>query len=112
VYMDLVAHEQRTRRADIAIARVEQLYRFPADDVSEVVEQYKGLREVVWLQEEPENMGAWTFMQSRLESLLNGRMPLRYIGRPANASPAEGSAAWFAANQKAIVESAYLESER
>ncbi|MCA1553315.1 MAG: 2-oxoglutarate dehydrogenase E1 component, partial [Chloroflexi bacterium] len=107
VYVDLVSHEQRTQHADIALARVEQLYRFPADDIEEVIQQYKGLREVVWLQEEPENMGAWTFMQPRLEMLLNGRVPLRYIGRPANASPAEGSAAWFASNQKTIVESAY-----
>ncbi len=107
VFVDLVSHEQRRQRADIAIARVEQLYRFPGDDIEEVMQQYPSLREVIWLQEEPENMGAWSFMQPQLELLLDGRVPLRYIGRPANASPAEGSAAWFAANQKTIIESAY-----
>ena len=107
VYYDIVTHEQRRSRADIAIARVEQLYRFPLDDIEELIQQYGGLRDVVWLQEEPENMGAWTFVQPRLEKLLQGRASLRYVGRPPNASPAEGSAAWHAANQKAIVERAY-----
>ena len=107
VYYDIVTHEQRRSRADIAIARVEQLYRFPSDDIEELIQQYGGLRDVVWLQEEPENMGAWTFVQPRLEQLLQGRASLRYVGRPPNASPAEGSAAWHAANQKAIVERAY-----
>ena len=107
VYYDIVTHEQRRSRADIAIARVEQLYRFPLDDIEELIQQYGGLRDVVWLQEEPENMGAWTFVQPRLEKLLQGRAALRYVGRPPNASPAEGSAAWHAANQKAIIERAY-----
>ncbi|MEP7358984.1 MAG: hypothetical protein ABI847_17170, partial [Anaerolineales bacterium] len=64
-------------------------------------------REVVWLQEEPENMGAWQFMKANLETCLAGRLPLRYVGRPPNASPAEGSSALHALHQAALVEQAY-----
>ncbi len=112
VYVDLVSSEQRNASPSIAIVRVEQLYRFPSDNLQPILDSYPNLQEVVWLQEEPENMGAWTFMQPQLTALLAGHWPLRYIGRPANSSPAEGSAAWHAANQKTIVESAFkVESE-
>jgi 2-oxoglutarate dehydrogenase E1 component len=91
----------------VAIARIEQLYRFPADELQQLIAGYPGLTEVVWLQEEPANMGAWEYVRPRLVSLLDGRYPLRFNGRPENASPAEGSAAWHAANQQAIVARAY-----
>jgi 2-oxoglutarate dehydrogenase E1 component len=111
VYVDLVTNPHREETPVMAIARVEQLYPFPAGDLQPLLEEYPGLEEVVWLQEEPENMGAWTYMQTRLGKLIAGRWPLRYIGRPPNSSPAEGSSAWHAVNQKALVERAYnLES--
>ncbi len=111
VHMDLIASPQHEASTGIAIARLEQLYPFPADEVQPVLDGYPNLQEVVWLQEEPENMGAWTFLYPRLAKVIKGRRPLRYIGRPPNSSPAEGSAAWHAANQKALVEHAYhLES--
>jgi 2-oxoglutarate dehydrogenase E1 component len=65
------------------------------------------VRDVVWLQEEPENMGAWEFMRPLLEELIGDRCPLRYIGRTRSSSPSEGSAAWHQLNQKALVERAF-----
>ncbi|HSB68208.1 MAG TPA: 2-oxoglutarate dehydrogenase E1 component [Candidatus Methylomirabilis sp.] len=111
VYLDLVTNPIREETPVIAITRIEQLHPFPAEDLRPLLEGYPELGEVVWLQEEPENMGAWRYMQPRLGKLINGRWPLRYIGRPPNSSPAEGSSAWHTVNQKALVERAYnLES--
>ncbi len=111
VFVDLVTSPRRDASPAVAIARVEQLYPFPANELEALLDAYPNLEEMAWLQEEPENMGAWTFLQPRLDQVIKGRWPLRYIGRPPNSSPAEGSAAWHAANQNALVEHAYsLES--
>jgi 2-oxoglutarate dehydrogenase E1 component len=107
VYVDLVTSERRAGAGQVAICRVEQLYPFPSTALREVISGYPSLRDVIWLQEEPENMGAWEFMRPLLEALIDGRWPLRYIGRARAASPAEGSAAWHQLNQKAIVEQAF-----
>lgn len=107
VYVDLVSSEQRSKSPAVAIARVEQLYPLPMDDLRPVLEAYPQLEEVVWLQEEPANMGAWEFIRPCLTEMIGGRWPLRYIGRPRRASPAEGSSAWHAVNQAAIVKQAY-----
>ena len=106
VYVDLATSERRAAAQDVAIVRVEQLYPFPAVALREVLEGYTALEEIVWVQEEPENMGAWEFMRPRLEELAVGRAPLRYVGRARSASPAEGSAAWHQLNQKALIEQA------
>jgi 2-oxoglutarate dehydrogenase E1 component len=107
VYVDLVASELRPAATNVAVCRVEQLYPFPNVALRGLLDSYPSMREVVWLQEEPENMGAWEFLRPLLEELLGDRLPLRYIGRPRSASPSEGSAAWHQLNQKAIVERAY-----
>jgi 2-oxoglutarate dehydrogenase E1 component len=107
VYVDLVSNERRAAATSIAIVRVEQLYPFPQVALREVLDRYSRLEEVVWLQEEPENMGAWEFARPRLEELIGDRIPLRYIGRARSASPSEGSAAWHQLNQKALVEEAF-----
>jgi 2-oxoglutarate dehydrogenase E1 component len=109
VFVDLVSSERRKTRTGVAIARVEQVYPFPFDQMRDVFESYPALREVCWVQEEPENMGAWEFVRPLLEQLIDGRWPLRYIGRVRNSSPSEGSAAWHAINQRAIVEQAFEE---
>ncbi len=111
IFVDLVSSERRETSPAIAIVRVEQLYPFPTDDLQQVLESYPNLAEILWVQEEPKNMGAWSYAQVWLEEIVKGRWPLRYLGRPASSSPAEGSAAWHAVNQKALVEQAYnLES--
>jgi 2-oxoglutarate dehydrogenase E1 component len=107
IAVDLVTSEARKDNANVAIARVEQIYPFPADEIREVMARYPKLREVCWVQEEPENMGAWEFVRPLLVSLIADRCPLRYIGRVRNSSPSEGSAAWHAANQRAIIDQAF-----
>jgi 2-oxoglutarate dehydrogenase E1 component len=107
VYVDLASSERRPAAGDVAICRVEQLYPFPHKAIGAVLDAYSAADDVVWLQEEPENMGAWQFMRPLLEELLDGRRPLRYIGRARSASPSEGSAAWHQLNQKALVEQAF-----
>jgi 2-oxoglutarate dehydrogenase E1 component len=107
VYVDLVGSEQRKENPAVALVRLEQLYRFPADDLQEVVDGYPGVKEVVWLQEEPQNMGAWEFVRPYLETMLGDKVSLRYIGRPRRASPAEGSTTWHRVNQEAIVKKAF-----
>jgi 2-oxoglutarate dehydrogenase E1 component len=107
VAVDLLTSEQRTGNPNVAIARVEQLYPFPETTIREVMARYPKLREVCWVQEEPENMGAWEFVRPLLETLSEGRYPLRYIGRVRNSSPSEGSSSWHAANQRAIIEQVF-----
>jgi 2-oxoglutarate dehydrogenase E1 component len=107
VHVDLIGSEPRKTSPDVAICRIEQLYPFPKDALGEVLEAYPAVRDVVWLQEEPENMGAWEFMRSLLEDMIGDRCPLRYIGRARSSSPSEGSSAWHQLNQKALVEQAF-----
>jgi 2-oxoglutarate dehydrogenase complex dehydrogenase (E1) component-like enzyme len=77
----------------VAIVRVEQLYPWPAARLSAVFDHYQEAEEVLWLQEEPENMGAWSFVHARLHALLPERLKLRHVSRNESASPAIGSAA-------------------
>ncbi|MGA2528189.1 MAG: multifunctional oxoglutarate decarboxylase/oxoglutarate dehydrogenase thiamine pyrophosphate-binding subunit/dihydrolipoyllysine-residue succinyltransferase subunit [Acidimicrobiales bacterium] len=77
----------------IAVARVEQLYPWPEQQISAVLACYPGVTEVVWLQEEPENMGAWNFVHGRLHRLAASRYQLRHVSRAPSGSPATGSSA-------------------
>ena len=107
VAVDLLTSEPRKDNTTVAIARVEQLYPFPETAIRDVMARYPKLREICWVQEEPENMGAWEFVRPLLEQLIDKRWPLRYIGRVRNSSPSEGSSSWHAVNQRAIVEQAF-----
>jgi 2-oxoglutarate dehydrogenase E1 component len=89
VYYDIVGHEHRARAREAAVARVEQLYPFPVDAARELVRGYPRLEEVVWAQEEPQNMGPWRAIRHRLEEAAPS-LPVRYVGRPWRASPSEG----------------------
>ncbi len=89
VYFDVVGHDARAHAAGVAVARLEQLYPFPSDAVRTLISSYPYLREVVWAQEEPQNMGPWRSIRHRLEEAASG-VPLRYVGRPWRASPSEG----------------------
>jgi 2-oxoglutarate dehydrogenase E1 component len=112
VYYDVVkAREALDRPGSVAVARLEQFYPFPEDAVREELARFQG-GPVVWLQEEPENMGAWTFVRPRLDAVLqdlhDGDCSHRvvYAGRPAAASPATGSAAVHAAEQERLLRDA------
>ena len=87
IYYDLTAKE---RPANVAIARVEELYPWPADQISRIVDLYPNVVEVVWAQEDPKNMGAWSYVAPRLRACTGNAMLIRYIGRPERSSPAEG----------------------
>ncbi|MCX4243797.1 2-oxoglutarate dehydrogenase E1 component [Paraliomyxa miuraensis] len=113
VYYDLVEARQTRERDDVAIVRVEQLYPFPADGLARALVRYEGAKELYWVQEEPRNMGAWTFVRSRLEALLGASgagdrwQPPRFVGREASASPATGSAASHKFEQDRIMDEAF-----
>jgi 2-oxoglutarate dehydrogenase E1 component len=87
VYYDLIAKE---RPSNVAVARVEELYPWPAEQISRLVDSYRNLVEVAWVQEEPKNMGAWSYVAPRLRACTGNAMLIRYVGRPERASPAEG----------------------
>jgi 2-oxoglutarate dehydrogenase E1 component len=89
VYYDIVGHEAHAHAERVAVARLEQLYPFPVRAAAELVRGYPNLREVVWVQEEPQNMGAWRAIRHRLEDAAAG-VELGYVGRPWRASPSEG----------------------
>jgi 2-oxoglutarate dehydrogenase E1 component len=112
VYVDLVSSERRQSSSHVAICRVEQLAPFPRVALGEVLVAYPSLEEVVWLQEEPENMGAWDWVRGQLEETIKDRFSLHYIGRVRSASPSEGSAAWHQINQRKLVDEAYARDGR
>ena len=106
VYYDIAGHEGRANAPGVAVARLEQLYPFPGERVKALVSLYPNLREVVWAQEEPQNMGAWRAMRHRLEETKPDDVPLRYIGRPWRASPSEGYPTAHLREQDRIVRAA------
>ena len=93
LYYELVAEG---RPGHLAVARVEELYPWPHEEVSRTVDAYPNVVEVVWAQEEPKNMGAWSFVAPRLRASAGNALIIRYVGRPERASPAEG---YFASHQ-------------
>jgi len=107
VYVDLVSSEARTSDRGVAVARVEQLYPFPANEIGDLLASYPRLREVVWVQEEPQNMGAWNFAAPRLRQLVGRAISLSYNGRPERASPAVGSGQVHKMEQARIVADAF-----
>ncbi len=106
IYYDLVGHPNRQGNDRVAIGRVELLYPFPEGQVLELLESYPNLEEVVWVQEEPRNMGARAHMFPRLMQILPERLRFGYIGRPERASTGEGYPAAHVAEQSRIIRTA------
>jgi 2-oxoglutarate decarboxylase len=106
IYYDLVGHPSREGNEAVAIGRVELLYPFPEAQILELVESYPNLREVVWVQEEPRNMGARAHMSPRLMQVLPEHLRFGYIGRPERASPGEGYPAAHTGEQNRILRTA------
>jgi len=93
LYYDIAGHELRASASGVAVARVELLYPFPLDALARLMQSYPALREVVWAQEEPQNMGAWRSLRHRLEEAAAhapGVESVSYVGRSWRASPSEG----------------------
>jgi 2-oxoglutarate dehydrogenase E1 component len=106
IYFELSAERARSGLSGIALARIEQLYPFPTALLRDLLARYPNAREVVWVQEEPENMGAWSFVFPRLHRITTGQRAIRYVGRAAGASTATGSHAVHVFEQKRIVDEA------
>jgi multifunctional 2-oxoglutarate metabolism enzyme len=98
----MVARDERGLR-DVAVVRVEQLYPWPGDQIAQAIARYPSTREVVWLQEEPENMGAWSFVRDRLADLVPNRLGMAHITRVASGSPATGSHAMHDLEQEDLL---------
>ena len=108
IYYDLMAK----RAPHVALVRVEQLYPWPHDEVARIVDLYPSAQEVVWAQEEPKNMGAWTYVSPRLRVSTGNAMIVRYIGRPERASPAEGYGHAHKSEQERIVNEVVAQVEQ
>jgi 2-oxoglutarate decarboxylase len=106
IYYDLVGHPERASHAGLAVARVELLYPFPEGQILALMERYPNLREVLWVQEEPRNMGARAHMFPRLMQIMPQEMHFGYVGRPERASPGEGYPAAHIDEQNRIVTTA------
>ena len=105
IYYDIAGHDARPAARLVAVARLEQLYPFPVEAVSALVSGYPSLQELVWVQEEPQNMGAWRSIRHRLEDAA-GTVPVRYLGRTWRASPSEGYPTAHLREQDRIVRTA------
>ncbi|MGZ5357862.1 MAG: hypothetical protein ACXWF9_02610 [Solirubrobacterales bacterium] len=108
VYYDIDAAPKRDDTEQVAIARVELLYPFAKEQLAETIATYPNLKEIVWAQEEPRNMGAWSVMQRRMPELLDEGVELGYVGRPPRASPGEGYAVAHTSEQERILLTALL----
>jgi 2-oxoglutarate dehydrogenase E1 component len=106
LYYDLKGHATRENNEGVAITRVELLYPFPQSQIMDEVQRYPNLREVVWVQEEPRNMGARAHMSPRLLQILPSELEFGYIGRPERASPGEGYPAAHTVEQNRIIRTA------
>ena len=109
IYYDIVAHDLRQAASAVAVARIEQLYPFPLQLVSELIGSYPGVQDIVWAQEEPQNMGAWRPIRHRLEEAAaqaTSAAPVRYVGRTWRASTSEGYPTLHQYEQDRIVRAA------
>jgi 2-oxoglutarate dehydrogenase E1 component len=111
IYVDLMSSDLRAARPDVAVCRLEQLYPLPMRGLRSLIDSYPRAEEVIWVQEEPDNMGAWDFVRPHLVEVAGGRT-VRRVARPRSASPAEGSAARHTINQQALIEQAFGPARR
>src|SRR5213083_71567 len=107
VYYDVVLSPRRAEAAHVAIGRVELLYPFPTLELAALIKRYPKITEIVWVQEEPRNMGPQKFMLPQLRELVGPGVAVRDIGRPERSSPAEGYPAAHQAEQARIVAAAF-----
>jgi 2-oxoglutarate dehydrogenase E1 component len=107
VYYELLAYRRDNKIADIAIIRLEQQYPFPHEEFAAEIAKFPNAKEVVWVQEEPQNQGAWYRLRAYLRADILGKQVLAYAGRAISASPAVGYATKHNAEQKQLIEDAF-----
>ena len=105
VFFDLKAGRDEREEKRVALVRIEEHYPFPWDEVGDVLKKYD-LADIYWVQEEPQNMGSWDFMEPKIRKLLESKKPVHYIGRRSTASTATGIQSVHLAEQKQIVDTA------
>lgn len=112
IYYELLAEAEKLGANRPGIVRLEQLYSFPWTELRQLLARYRRVTELVWVQEEPLNMGAWRYLEAKLRELAGERsgVEVRYVGRPERASPAEGYPAAHAAEQGRILREALASS--
>lgn len=110
VYYDLLEESQKQGLEDVALLRVEQLYPFPREALSEQLKRYAAAKDVVWCQEEPQNQGAWYQIRHHLAACLAPKQALHYAGRARSPSPAAGHLADHVAEQTKLVADALVNS--
>ncbi len=108
VFYDLEAAREGSDSGKVAVVRLEQFYPFPAGKLKEIFALYTNVEEVFWTQEEPQNMGGWTFVEPRLRAIKPASVSLRYVGRAASASPATGSYAIHELEQRKLVDQSLI----
>lgn len=106
IYYELLDAAATGVEGDVALVRVEQLYPFPAKKIADIMARYKNAKNIVWVQEEPQNMGAWTFVRPRIEDILPAGADLKYVGRRDSGTTAEGSVKAHTAEQARIINEA------
>ena len=102
-----IVHDKNNLDNKTAIVRIEQFYPYKKEQIREILSSYSNTKKVVWVQEEPKNMGAWNFLVPRLSEDLLKRQKLYYAGRPESASPAVGSAKMSIQQQNELVKKAF-----
>jgi 2-oxoglutarate dehydrogenase E1 component len=107
VYYDLLKHRRENKIENTAIVRIEQYYPFKVDLLDKILSSYQTSSKIVWVQEEPKNMGAWNFISQRIFEVISTGKKISYVGRPESASPAVGSAKISAQQQKELVDKAF-----
>ena len=107
IYYDITASPRRAQTPHVKIGRIELLYPFPATEIGEYLHRYPNLKEVVWVQEEPRNMGARKFVLPKIRDILPAGVTLQDVSRPERSSPAEGYPTAHKAEQERIVTAAY-----
>ncbi|MBE3560714.1 MAG: 2-oxoglutarate dehydrogenase E1 component [Ktedonobacteraceae bacterium] len=107
IAIDMLGHKSRAQNEDVALVRVEMLYPFPEREIKRILASYPHAREVVWVQEEPRNMGAWNYMFPRLLRVLESDRQLDVVSRPDRASPATGFWDVYMVEQEQIIAQAY-----
>jgi 2-oxoglutarate dehydrogenase E1 component len=111
VWADVETDARRAEDETLAVVRLEELYPFPGEQVENLLRGYSQAEELIWLQEEPRNAGAWTYVEPRLRELLGAEQELRYVGRPERASPAEGWSDDHAAEQRRLIDAIFVPRE-
>lgn len=107
IYYELLDFREKNKIIDVAILRLEQFYPYPKEAVQSLLKNYAKAKDVVWVQEEPQNMGAWNFLRYRLTEALQHNQTLSYAGRPESASPAAGTLKQHNEGQQRLVREAF-----